>query len=273
MILGLYGLGAMTVEEYAASVVAALQALGFTTRTQSNVEPDRLNTPNVRIWMRMGASPELSTTLTQGGQPWVVYSASNIATIQAGRYQDMYPSASVQEEKYQGALLSMSEEGRVRDIATRASVVPASFSFSNDTTGNRSLLRVGDRWTLTVTGAPNSDVVIVGGPGGSMARNTMGRTNASGVWETSGSPGVAEIGNWSQQISVGGVSAGTLVFQVAAATAVTPPAEKKSVSEILADQAGAAGVPDTWLDWATANPWLLAGGAAAVLFFVMGRGK
>jgi hypothetical protein len=149
-----------------------------------------------------------------------------------------------------------------------------SVSFVNDTTGNRSVLRVGDRWTLTVTGAPNSDVVIVGGSGGRTDRNTMGRTNAAGVWTTSGSPGPAEIGNWSQQIFVGGALAGTLVFQVVAASATpdNPPANR-SVPEILAEQAGKLGIPSSWTDWATANTWLLVGGAAAVLFFMTRKEK
>jgi hypothetical protein len=233
-----------------------MESLGYDARLKDAIGPD------VSVCMSEPGKRELCTDLKEIGQPWVIYSPSNIANIQAERYRDMY-----------GA----DETPSRTPTPTRTSTVPASFSFVNNTTGNRSLLRVGDRWTLSVTGPPNTDVVIVGGSGGRADRTVMGRTNAAGVWSTSGSPGPAEIGNWVQQISVGAASAGTLSFQVVATTSSqtsgTNGGERtpdKSTSEKLADEAQKSGIPTDWTNWAKENTLLLVGGAAAVFFLMRG---
>lgn len=245
----LAGLSAYQIESFVAAVEDEMQDLGYRTRMADSVGPE------VKVCMSKPPEPELCTRLTEVGQPWVIYSPSNIANIQDDRYEFMHG------------------DGTPSRTTTREPVsnIPVSFSFSNDTTGNRSLLRVGDRWTLSVKGPPNSDVVMVGGSGGSTARNTMGRTNAAGVWTTSGSPGVAELGSWSQQIFVGGQLAGTLNFQVVAAP-VSSGNGQKSTEETLREEAEkevSQGQPD-WMASLTSNPWLLIGGAAAALF-LLGR--
>lgn len=276
MMLNLGSLGAITVEEFAGSVAASLQARGFSTRLESNVEPQRLSTPNVRVWMRMAGYPELSTDLTQSGQPWVIYSADNIAGMQADRYRLMFsveeapPGYVLPVPERRAAVPAGGEEGRY--VGTEAPRYTASLSFHNTTTGNTSLLRVGDSWTLEVSGPPNSDVLSVGGPAGQRNRTVLGRTNSSGVWSTSGRMTSAEIGTWIQDFSVGGVPAGHLVFTVEAVPAPAPPPQK-TVPEKLADQAEEEAAVPSWMESLTSNPLLLVGGAALVLFLVMGRGK
>ncbi len=248
MMISLRGLGAFQVEPYVQAVAAAMREMGYNATV---TDPEG---PSVQVCMREGSEPQLCTRLEESGTPWSIYSPSNIANIQAGRYEDIY-----------GDSKSAGSSAASRSM----SAIPVSFSFSNDTTGNRSVLKVGDRWTLTVTGPPNSEVVMVGGPSGAIDRTVMGRTNASGVWSASGSPSVAELGNWNQQILVGGRSAGNLVFQVVEAP--ERQTEKKSASELLEEQAAKEEAPN-WMSSLTSNPWLLIGGAA-VLFFVMGRSK
>jgi hypothetical protein len=239
-------MSAYQVESFAASVAAEMEDLGYQSRMADAVGPE------VKVCMSKPTGRELCTTLQEVGQPWTIYSPSNIANIQADRYQFMY-----------------GDGGSTSTRTSSTSSVPTSFSFSNLTTGNRSLLRVGDRWTLSVTGAPNSDVTLVGGPNGAVSSTVMGRTNAAGVWSTSGSPSVAEIGNWSQQILVGGRSAGTLSFQVVAASSSQQQEEEKTTADKLADEADKQAA----FDWSylTSSPWILVAGGAAVLFLMRGK--
>jgi hypothetical protein len=222
----------------------------------------------------MTGYPELSTDLTQSGQPWWIYSPENIATIQADRYRLMFsaeetPPAYVPAAEKPAVIPSAGEEGRY--VGREESRYNATLSFRNTSTGNTSLLRVGDSWTLEVSGPPNSDVLSVGGPAGQRNRTVMGRTNSSGVWTTGGRMTSAEIGTWVQDFSVGGVAAGQLAFVVEAVPQPAPPPQK-TVVETLADQAKQEVAP-SWMESLTSNPLLLVGGAALVLFLVMGSGK
>ncbi len=149
-----------------------------------------------------------------------------------------------------------------------------SLNFNNITTGNRSTLRVGDSWTLVVTGPPNSEVLAIGGPGGRTDQTVMGHTDSSGIWSTSGRVSSSEIGNWSQEYLVGGKSAGSVNFAVVAAPTQqsTSGTQDKTVVDKVVDEAEKqvaeeGGILDSIPGWA----WVA--GGAGVLFLLMRSNK
>ena len=256
MMLDLRGLGVYQVEGFASAVADEMEALGFGTRMADATGPD------VRVCMFKPGFPELCTDLKESGTPWAIYSPSNIANIQAERYGIMFEG---QEPPGGGTPGSPAGDQAQRTNYTMG------LRFVNTTTGNASLLRVGDSWTLEVSGPPNSDVLSVGGPAGQRNRTVLGRTNSAGAWNTSGRMTAAEIGTWVQDFSVGGVAVGQLAFVVEAVQAEKP--RKQTVSETLEEKAKEEITAPGWMESLTSNPMLLMGGAAVVLFLVMGRGK
>ena len=256
MMLDLRGLGVYQVEGFEAAVADEMEALGFGTRMRDAEGPD------VSVCMFKPGKPELCTDLRESGTPWAIYSPSNIANLQAERYGIMYEGVEPPGSQSQAP-------------ATAQYIPPVNYTmglrFVNTTTGNASLVRVGDSWTLEVSGPPNSDVLSVGGPGGQRNRTVLGRTNSAGAWNTSGRMTANEIGTWVQDFSVGGVAVGQLAFVVEAVQAEKP--RKQTVSETLEEKAKQEIVAPNWMESLTSNPLLLVGGAAVVLFLVMGRGK
>lgn len=77
---------------------------------------------------------------------------------------------------------------------------------------------VGDFWILTVKGAPNAPVQVGGFYNGdALAPVSLGSTNAQGVLTVQGQVSAAELGQWVEQYTVGGVPwNGTLQFLVTA---------------------------------------------------------
>lgn len=100
--------------------------------------------------------------------------------------------------------------------------MPGSLQFTNNSGGTSSLLRIGDRWTIRISGAPNSPVVVVGGKNGAMDSMAMGATDAAGNFELAGTITADQVGSWFEQWSVGGQPVGQFAFTIP--PAVTAPA-------------------------------------------------
>jgi len=76
--------------------------------------------------------------------------------------------------------------------------------FANLTTGNAQTLKVGDKWSLTVAGAANSNVIIGGYFNGlPLTAVIVGQTDSSGVLVLSGQMSTYDIGAWRETFVVG----------------------------------------------------------------------
>ena len=94
-----------------------------------------------------------------------------------------------------------------------------------DLTQTSSFYLVGDSYSITVTGPPTQPVTVsVNGAAPIAAVNTQGSssTNGQGVWTTTGTWGLGDIGNYTQTYYVAGVQVPGLSFQVSnGATRIT----------------------------------------------------
>ncbi len=84
----------------------------------------------------------------------------------------------------------------------------------NKTSGNTSIFKVGDKWEITVKGAPNTDVYVVGGIDGEQVKNKMGRTDANGILKLSGTISSDQAGDWNESWYVGNDKVGQIDFTV-----------------------------------------------------------
>lgn len=122
-------------------------------------------------------------------------------------------------------------------------------SFASSRGGSGASLRPGDTWTIQiVNGPPGAAVTVTGGKNGQNAANSMGSTNSQGGWSTSGTITADQVGQWSENWSVGGIPAGGFTFSVQqpAATPVPSPASAPvPVVPQTAPTPPAAGAPQT----------------------------
>lgn len=89
--------------------------------------------------------------------------------------------------------------------------------FRNLTTGNPAVLRIGDRWSISIEGAvPNAKVALFGGKDGVHSGMDFGSTDASGRWYLEGAASEGELGSWYEKWTVGGqsLSGGEFRFDV-----------------------------------------------------------
>ena len=108
---------------------------------------------------------------------------------------------------------------------TSGPIAPGSVAFSNLTTGNASVFRVGDSWRVSISGAsPNQPVVVTGVQNGKSSTSQLGTTDANGSWSSTGTMDASTVGNWTESWTVGGVPAASLAFTVAAASGASQPA-------------------------------------------------
>lgn len=97
--------------------------------------------------------------------------------------------------------------------------VNISFSTSS---GNSSNPSVGDKWTVSISGArPHDPVSVSGGQNGASNDSYLGRADASGNFTKSGTFTADQVGSWVENWYVNGVVAGTWTFFV---TSPAPPA-------------------------------------------------
>lgn len=95
---------------------------------------------------------------------------------------------------------------------------PLGVSIQNTSGGSSSAFTVGQNWSVTVTGPPNTQVTATASFGGtSQGPTVMGTTNAQGQLVITGSMAQGNVGSWVEQWFVGGQSAGQLTFSVSAA--------------------------------------------------------
>lgn len=120
---------------------------------------------------------------------------------------------------------------------TAMAIRGGSLSFSTSSGG--SAAKVGDSWTVTITGAsPNMQVSVSGsGPGGAFAATAMGSTDGAGNFSKSGTFDSSAVGNWQESWYVGSAASGSISFTVAPAVAVT------AAGKVIITSSGAAKVP------------------------------
>lgn len=169
--------------------------------------------------------------------------------------------------------------------------VGASVTFQTST-GNTGTLKPGDTWRITAHGAANSPVVVTGGQNGQSITTQMGSTDGAGNWTATGSIETSQIGSWNQAWKVGGANAGTIAFNVVAATqnqqasatgkpnASVPPTDTtvpggtgfdKTGDKLLGSGGNTDGGDSNYSPDPTITLYLIAAGLAAV--FLMGKGR
>jgi hypothetical protein len=159
-----------------------------------------------------------------------------------------------------------------------APVYHPSVSFNTSRGPGASALYPGDTWSITITGgAPNAAVTVSGSdPAGSYVGTSMGKTDANGNFTLSGTIDASQLGNWSEQWSVGGASAGTISFSVKSAPASSggsgsggsgaSTSQGNAPSGSSSPPAAGSGFSLSDIPW-----WGWAGGAAAALFMLGGK--
>ena len=95
-----------------------------------------------------------------------------------------------------------------------------SLTFINNTTGNISQLKVGDQWTITVTGPAGSPVYATDSKGN---KTLMGTISGTGTLVLGGKVTGDQVGQWTESWNVGSVALpGTVAFNVVVAGSATP---------------------------------------------------
>jgi hypothetical protein len=180
----------------------------------------------------------------------------------------------------------VSPPAQLAPAATQPATQTPAASIQNLTAPGQAL-EVGDSWQVTVTGAPNSPVAAAATQNGqSLGTTAYGNTNSAGVFTITGSATSAQVGNWVETWSVGGVNASPISFSVTAASGSSSAAGAAStstsnplasLSSMFSTPAGgcfqplAAFVPDPCIGPIGATT---AGVGLLLLFFLFaGRGK
>ena len=149
--------------------------------------------------------------------------------------------------------------------------VPSSLVFTNLTSGNAAVLKVGDRWQIVITGAArNAPVSVTGGQNGAHDTTPMGSTDSNGAWKSNGQITADQVGSWVEAWTVGGQPVGTFSFTVpggtsgSASTSPTGESVTGSFTDFLNKSVtvGGSSIPD----------WALIGAGLVVVFLMM-RGK
>ena len=122
---------------------------------------------------------------------------------------------------------------------------------NNTAGGSASTFRIGDSYTVTVTGPPNSPVTVSGTQNGvAFGPSAQGNTNASGVLTVTGTMPSNNTGPWVENWSVGGVNAGSISFTVSGGStnSVSNPGQLASLLGTAAGSAAQFGLNiDQWL--------------------------
>jgi hypothetical protein len=146
--------------------------------------------------------------------------------------------------------------------------VPSSVVFTNLTSGNSAVLKVGDRWQIVISNAiPNAPVSVTGGQNGAHDTTPMGSTDSAGNWKSNGQITADQIGSWVEAWTVGGQPVGTFSFTVpggtsgSASTSPTGGSVTGSFTDLLNKSVtvGGTSIPD----------WALIGAGLVVVFLMM----
>lgn len=162
--------------------------------------------------------------------------------------------------------------GPTQPVATS---YPISVRLVNNSGGSNSTFNVGDSWTITVTGPPNSAVTAGATQNGtSLGTSPMGTIDSRGQLVITGTMAAAQVGSWVETWNVAGKQVGNIAFAVVApaGSGDTSGGNGGSGGGILAGGgsgilSGSVPVGGTSIPtWA-----LLAAGVGAV--FLLGRGR
>ena len=187
--------------------------------------------------------------------------------------------------------LTPEQEARVAaSVNQSAYVAPASayvasqqaqVSLDNLTRPGSSFFYVGERFRVTVQGAPGQPVSVTAGSTSlATSTSTYGSTNSQGLFSLDGQMGTGEIGTWRETWRVGDIPASpNLVFDVIAA----PASASQVAARVASDNTTAsvligntpspeATVPATGFDLSTIPTWAYLAGGGLVLFMLM-KGK
>lgn len=88
--------------------------------------------------------------------------------------------------------------------------LPAALSFTKAAGGDTSVFKVGESWTVTVTGPANQPVYL---NANGLGAQLMGTTDSSGRFSLSGTMGEGEKGSWFELWYIGGTVSGGTVYQ------------------------------------------------------------
>lgn len=183
--------------------------------------------------------------ISNGGGGWVP-AGQDVGAWCAGQYGGSVTSGYV-------PIVSSGPSGTPVTSASGAAVVPsagaARLSFQNLTGSSSSQLAVGDKWVVSITGAPaNTRVNVLGGLNGASAFNVMGSTDSAGNFSKSGQITADQAGTWQETWSLGDPqqgpvqSVGFVAFTVQPQSSQSPAASASSSSS---PSGGGAATPST----------------------------
>jgi len=152
--------------------------------------------------------------------------------------------------------------------AAGAPGVTPSLKFTNLTSGNSGVLKIGDRWQIVISNAArNAPVSVTGGQNGAHDTTPMGSTDSSGNWTSNGQITADQIGSWTEAWTVGGQPVGQFSFSVpggSSASSTSPETGQTVTGSWMSKTVniGGASIPD----------WALIGAGLVVVFLMM-RGR
>src|SRR5262249_40940571 len=115
----------------------------------------------------------------------------------------------------------MQQPAPVTTTTPGSSIAAPKLTFTNSR-NNTTALKVGDTWTIQITGAgANLPVGVVGVHDGASSSAQMGTTDSQGNFRTNGTFDQSVIGNWQESWYVNGAPVGSIAFTVADATGST----------------------------------------------------
>lgn len=214
--------------------------------------------------------------VTTGGQPMSTYSVQDLAAMLNASYPQI-PGRSLPGNLPFTPYTAQPNVGGAPTGGTNSGA-PVAVRLVNSSGGSSSAFNVGDSWQITVTGPPNSQVVASATQNGaSLGSTSMGVTNSQGQLVLAGTMGSSQVGNWVETWTVGGQSAGSISFSVAASgstsgnggggsssTTTSGGSSSGDISSVLTNPVTIGGVSiPTW--------GLLAAGVGALWFFGRGR--
>jgi hypothetical protein len=154
------------------------------------------------------------TDLTTGGQPMSTFSTAQLAQLLNQQYGGASPTT-IGNRPFE-PLTPLAQPGGSGG-AGGGSSFPVSVRLVNNSGGSNSSFNVGDAWSIIVTGPPNAAVVAGATQNGSsLGSSPQGTIGSNGQLTITGTMSAAQVGNWTESWTVGGKSAGSLSFSVAA---------------------------------------------------------
>jgi hypothetical protein len=195
---------------------------------------------------------------------------------QQGWFANLFPAAAAP-----GATPCAAPNILINNICTAPAAgstpqVALSANIVNNTSGSASAFRIGDAFTVTVTGPPNSLVTVSGTQNGSaFGPISQGTTNANGVLVITGTMPEQNVGLWVEHWSVGGANAGSISFTVSGGSSnpISTPADLATLLTTAAGSGAQFGLDtDQWAYYYAGLPGRTAATAAQVEMMLTNAG-